>query len=215
MEKLPVLLLAAVLGLAWVGVAIAHDDRNPTGIADDYFAGKITKEDAIADLTKEANNQEHTAKYRAWALFNRGNIRRASGESTLARADVKEAITTNPDTVGGYRVLSYIYINERKFKKAIKAIEEASKNCVKCQDCTDEILQELKAQYVALDSALDATAFQEEFRENLFAAEEKYSGKEIIISGKVSNIGRTIYGPHNLRQARDCPLYGSSQRDRM
>lgn len=50
------------------------------------------------------------------------------------------------------------------------------------------------AQTDSAGEVIDAAVFHKEFNDNLFAAEEKYGGKEFTLKGAVGGIGRSMGG---------------------
>lgn len=191
MKKLFFALLCAGMLSAWIpaGAQAATADEL-AGAVDSYFAGKMSSEDVLSYLAKEAASAENPDNIKAVALSNRAVVLRSQKDFPQARAAVTEAIKLNPKTVGGYQILASLDAAAGKFADAVASIDKALANAGE----KDDELEQWKKQYQLAATTVDAVAFHKEFQANLFAAEEKYKGKQVAIVGNVESIERAMNG---------------------
>lgn len=191
MKKLFITLLCVGALSAWIPAgALAATADDLAGAVDSFFAGKMSSEDVLALLAKEAASAENPDSIKALALSNKAVVLRSQKDFAQARAAVSEAVKLNPKTVGGYQILASLDAAAGKFADAVANIDTALANA----GGKDDELEQWKKQYQLAATTLDAVAFHKEFQANLFAAEEKYKGKQVSIVGNVDSIERAMNG---------------------
>lgn len=178
------IMLAALLLCFEAHAATGQDVAN---IAIDYFSKKSSAEEAIRALRPLAEDDGNDAFVRSMAYVNIANINKITGNTKQARKDIGKALSLEKNAAG-YEVLAAIEAKEGHFKAAIGAIENAMKHVEKPTDRQENV----KGLYEAFSHAADAPTLHKEFENNLFAAEEKYRGKMIVLRGKVASIGRAF-----------------------